>query len=114
MKSEIFRKLLQLKMDNYVHLVYKITKDFPSDERFGATSQLRRSSLSIILNFIEGFARNNDKVYNNFLKISYGSLKEAQYLIDFSYKENYITENQYTTCFNSIDEIGKMLWTLIK
>lgn len=113
MNSENFRILLRSKMDYYVHLIYKITKDFPSDERFGVTSQLRRASLSIILNFIEGFARNNQKVYRNFLMISYASLKEAQYLIEFSYKEKYINEKEYYNCFNSIDEIGKMLWTII-
>lgn len=113
MNSENFRILLQSKMDYYVHLVYKITKNFPIDERFGVTSQLRRASLSIILNFIEGYARINPKVYKNFLFISYGSLKEAQYLIDFSFKEGYITENEYKTCNPCIDEIGRMLWTII-
>lgn len=39
-------------MDEYVHLVYKLTKKFPKDELFGVTSQLRRSALSVILNYI--------------------------------------------------------------
>jgi len=114
MDSKNFRNSLHCKMDDYVHLIYRITKNFPIDERFSVTNQLRRASLSIILNFIEGFARNNQKVYKNFLKISYGSLKEAQYLIEFSFKEMYLSENKYKICINSIDEIGKMLWTLIK
>ncbi len=43
-------------MDEYVHFIYKITKTFPKEELYGATSQLRRSSLSVILNYIEGYA----------------------------------------------------------
>ena len=47
----------KLKMFNYVKLVYKITKDFPRDELYGIVSQLRRSAMSVILNYIGGFAR---------------------------------------------------------
>ncbi|PJB19449.1 four helix bundle protein, partial [Candidatus Falkowbacteria bacterium CG_4_9_14_3_um_filter_36_9] len=59
----------------------KITRSFPKDELYGITSQLRRAALSVILNYIEGYARKRDKVYKNFLEISYGSLKEAKYLL---------------------------------
>jgi len=114
MDSKNFRILLQNKMDEMVHLIYKVTKKFPNEERFGVTSQLRRAALSIILNFIEGFARSNPKVYQNFLKISYGSLKETDYLINFSYKEKYIIDNEYKILQEQLEEIGKMLWTLME
>ena len=42
-------------MDEYVHLVYRLTKKFPKEELFGVVSQLRRSALSVILNYIEGY-----------------------------------------------------------
>ena len=73
-------------MDKYAHSVYSATRDFSRQELFGITSQLRRSALSVILNYIEGFARRkkeNCKVYKNFLEISYGSLKESKYLLHF-------------------------------
>jgi four helix bundle protein len=57
MKND-FPAQLKKKMDEYVHLVYKASRDFPKEEMYGSTSQLRRSSLSVILNYIEGFARN--------------------------------------------------------
>ena len=52
-----FSDKLKRKMDEYVHLVYKLTRKFPKEELYGTTSQLRRAALSVILNYIEGFAR---------------------------------------------------------
>ena len=100
-------------MDAYVHLVYKLTKKFPKDELFGVVSQLRRSSLSVILNYIEGYARRkskNCKVYVNFLEISYGSLKESKYLLHFSLTEKYIIIEEYKQTMELAEEIGAMLW----
>jgi len=82
-----FHEKLKSKMDEFVHLIYKITKNFPKEELYGVTSQLRRAALSIILNYIEGYARVKDKVHKNFLEISYGSLKEVKYLLHFSLTE---------------------------
>ncbi|HDZ85544.1 MAG TPA: four helix bundle protein, partial [Candidatus Moranbacteria bacterium] len=52
-------------MDEYAHFIYKITKAFPREEVYGVTSQLRRSGLSVILNYIEGFARKKKAVKQN-------------------------------------------------
>ena len=82
-----FQEKLVKKMDGYAHAVYKLTKNFPREELYGITSQLRRASLSVALNFIEGYARFRNKVNKNFLEISYGSLKESKYLIEFSFEE---------------------------
>lgn len=100
-------------MDEYVHLVYRITRNFPRDEIYGVTSQIRRSSLSVILNYIEGYARLSDGSYKNFLKISYGSLKESKYLLFFSLKENYLNKDEYRETVKLADEIGAMLWSVI-
>ncbi|MBU1131719.1 four helix bundle protein [Patescibacteria group bacterium] len=87
-----FHDELKRKMDEYVHSVYNLTKVYPSHEIFGVTSQIRRSSLSVILNYIEGYARRRSSVYKNFLEISYASLKESSYLLDFSLEEKYIQD----------------------
>ena len=112
-KSTFHEELKQL-MDEFVMKVYSYTKDFPRDELYGLTSQLRRAALSIILNYIEGYARQRIAVLKNFLEISYGSLKEVEYLIDFSYKEKYINVDEFQESQNQLDQIGKMLWVLIK
>lgn len=102
-------------MDEIVHFVYKITKSFPRDELYGVVSQLRRAALSIILNYIEGFARGvNGKIYKNFLDISYGSLKECKYLLYFSFKEGYLKKTNYEKAIKLADEIGAMLWKTIQ
>jgi len=101
-------------MDEYVHLVYKITTNFPKRELYGVISQLRRSVLSVILNYIEGYVRIKDKVHKNFLRISYGSLKESKYLLHFSLVENYLTKEDYGKAITLAEEIGAMLWKSIE
>ncbi|TRZ77339.1 four helix bundle protein [bacterium] len=105
-----FNEILKIKMDKYVHLIYKISKNFPRDELYGTTSQLRRASLSVILNYIEGYARQRKAVKKNFWEISYGSLKESKYLIYFSLIEKYVDSDSYKNALSLADEIGAMLW----
>lgn len=101
-------------MDEYAHFVYAITKVFPKDELYGVTSQFRRASLSVALNFIEGYARVRLAVKQNFWEISYGSLQESKYLVEFSYKEHYVDEANYRKANTMADEIGAMLWSAIQ
>lgn len=109
-----YQESLKKKMDEYVHFIYKITKNFPKDELYGVISQIRRASLSIILNYIEGYARQKLLVRLNFLEISYGSLQESKYLLDFSYNEKYLDQINFTKSFKLAEEIGAMLWNEIK
>lgn len=106
--------ILTTKADKLAHEVYLLTKKFPKEEIFGITSQLRRAALSIILNIIEGFARNRTKEYIHFLEIAYGSLKETKYLLHFSYKESYYNNEEYKRVINLAEEVGKLLWTKIQ
>ena len=114
MEEERFHERLRRLMDNYVHLVYKLTRGFPKGELYGVISQLRRAALSTILNYIEGFARGKGKSYKNFLDISYGSLKESQYILLFSYEEHYLSEVEYQEAHKLGEEIGAMVWGILK
>jgi len=105
-----FHEKLKIKMDTFCHLIYKITRNFPKDEVYGITSQLRRAALSVILNYIEGFARKKSKVNRNFLEISYGSLKEVKYLLYFTLKEELLSKEDYKKSMKLAEEIGAMLW----
>ena len=105
-----FHTELKTLMDKFVSDVYVITKNFPREEVYGLTSQLRRAALSVILNYIEGYARQRKLVLKNFLEISYGSLKEAKYLIYFSTKQKYVTELEEKNLLELTERIGRMLW----
>jgi four helix bundle protein len=111
-----YHEVLKIKIHQYIKFVYFVTKSFPRDELYGATSQLRRAAISVMLNYVEGFARrrgDNCKVYRNFLETSYGSLKESEYLVYFSYTENYINESNFNKLAKMADEIGAMIWSTI-
>ena len=67
-----------------------------------------------MLNYVEGYARNRDKVHKNFLEISYGSLKESKYLLEFSLKEGYMPKEDFDKLSKLADEIGAMLWGILR
>jgi len=114
MKPETYHEKLKRSMDEYAHLVYDITRKFPKEEIYGVTSQLRRAALSVVLNYIEGYARGGDKVHRNFLEISYGSLKESKYLLHFSFVEKYLQKDDYEKAVRLAEDIGGMLWGIIR
>lgn len=109
-----FHDVLKKLMDEFVHSIYDLTQSFPKEELFGVASQLRRATLSVILNYIEGYARKKRNVMKNFFEISYGSLKEAKYLLYFSYKRKYLNKESYIAGLLKVEEIGKMLWGILE
>ena len=109
-----FQKQLERKMDTFAHSCYRITKQFPKEEQYGSANQLRRASLSVILNYIEGFARQKNLVKKNFWETSYGSLKESLYLIRFCEKEGYYNKDTSESIISTGEEIGAMLWKLLQ
>lgn len=113
MNNNEFHKRLKELMDSLAHKVYDATENFPKTETFGITSQIRRSALSIILNYLEGYGRRRINYIRSFLEISYGSLKETQYLIYFSFKRKYLLLEDYNRLTLLADEVGKMLWGII-
>jgi four helix bundle protein len=111
--EENYKEKLKRLMDEYTHFVYRVTRSFPKEEMFSSVSQWRRSSLSIVLNYIEGFARKRPLIQLNFYEQSYGSFKESKYLLYFSYKEQLISQEDYDYGLKLAEEIGKMLWSEI-
>ncbi|HMC17820.1 MAG TPA: four helix bundle protein, partial [Gemmatimonadales bacterium] len=66
--------------------VYEVSKKFPSDERYGLTSQLRRAAFSAAVNIVEGSARRSTKEFRRFLDISLSSLSEVGYALRFAHE----------------------------
>ena len=91
--------------------VYTLTKDFPKEEVYGLTSQIRRCSVSIPSNIAEGKGRNSDKEFVRFLQISLGSLYELQTQLELALSFNYVSNIENILSISL--EIEKMLNKLI-
>lgn len=109
-----YKKLiLWQKADALAYGVYLNSKEFPKEEIYGITSQLRRSSLSVPLNIVEGYARNNKKEFKNFLRIAAGSLSETEYLLSFCARLGYLKEVEYRNLEEQRKEVGRILWRFL-
>jgi four helix bundle protein len=110
-----YQNQLKLKIKGFAHLIYRISKDFPREESYGMTSQIRRAAISVLLNCVEGYARQSGGMTRNFFKTSYGSLKETVVLVEFARDEGYIQdEDAADKALKQADEIGAMLWRIIQ
>lgn len=92
-------------------LVYKITKAFPSEEKFGLVSQMRRAAVSIPANIVEGFKRRSPRDKLRFYNIAEGSLEEVKYFFILSKDLNYITSAD--ELITQAEAVGRLLNGLI-
>jgi four helix bundle protein len=94
-----------------VENVYSLSKNFPDEEKFGLTSQVRRCAVSIPSNIAEGWGRGTKPAYRNFLNIARGSLLELETQILIGQRLGYI--NSTSGISSLIEEESKMLNSLI-
>jgi four helix bundle protein len=90
-------------------LVYDSTKNYPKEEIFGLTNQIRRSAVSVPSNVAEGCGRSTSKDTIHFLFIARGSLYELETQFYLSVDLNYLTEEKSTIIFNQIIHCKKLL-----
>lgn len=93
---------------------YQITQHFPKNEMFGLISQMRRAALSIPSNIAEGFNRYHNNEYKQFLYIALGSAAELETLVIIAKKLNYCSKNDYENLNEEIQQLCRMVSTLIK
>ncbi len=86
---------------------YKITNNFPKEEIYGLTSQLRRASVSIPSNIAEGMGRNTTKELLNFLYNARGSLSEVLYQLLLAKDLKYVEESVYKSMEERYNGLGK-------
>nr|WP_294777850.1 four helix bundle protein [uncultured Flavobacterium sp.] len=96
---------------NYVELIYKLTADFPENEKFGLVSQLRRASVSVVSNIAEGAARQSQKEFVQFLYIALGSLSEIEAQTEISERLGFLKDTTLLSDKNIY--IRRMLLKLI-
>ena len=98
----------------FVEHVYRLTSSFPSEERYGLTSQVRRAAVSVPSNIAEGQGRRSDKELARFLGIAQGSLCEVETQLLIGQRLDYIDEGQITEILSIGGEVGRLVGGLQK
>ena len=94
---------------DYSDNVYCLTRTFPSEERFGLTSQLRRSAVSVSSNIAEGSGRPTGKDFSRFLQIGYGSLMESVSQAHIAKRQGMMAEDGFIELYTGAEEVARML-----
>jgi four helix bundle protein len=108
-KLRVFHAAHQL-----VTSIYRETRDFPRDEWFGIRAQVRRASVSVTSNIVEGNARRGTPEYVNFLNVARGSAAEAEYLIQLASELGYLSEEASRSLQRECDALIPQLEVLIQ
>jgi four helix bundle protein len=95
-------------------VIFQVTRSFPTEERYGLTSQIIRSAISIPSNIAEGCGRISNKDFKHFLTIALGSSFELETQIIIAKEFNYINEEELNDISSQIIEIQKMIYGLQK
>ena len=106
---KVWQKSIEL-----VDLIYRLTRNFPKDEVFGLTSQIRRATVSIALNIAEGSGKTTNKDFCRFFHDSLGSLREVVTLLIIAKKQDYINAEQLDQAYADAEEISRMIYGLEK
>jgi four helix bundle protein len=93
----------------FVVKIYNCTKNFPSEEKFGLTSQIRRAAVSIPANIAEGAARQYDKEFLQFLSVAQGSASELETELLIAQKLGFIERKYYEELYNELNTIARKI-----
>ena len=112
---ENFDKLLVWQRAHSLVLkIYEVTNNFPKEEIWGLTSQIRRAAVSVPSNIVEGKARGSRKDFKRFLLVARGSLEEVKYQSLLAKELKYMNEEQYEEITAMIEEVGRLLGGMIR
>ena len=98
----------------FVKDAYNATALFPTEEKFGLVSQIRRAAVSIPVNIAEGAARKSKKEFLHFLYIAEGSLSELDTLIELSFELNFCSKEIAEKLLLLLESISKRIFGLIR
>jgi four helix bundle protein len=103
-KLEAWIKALELVIE-----VYKRKENFPKEERFGLTSQIRRAAVSIPANIAEGAGRFSKKEFGHFLSNSQGSASELETELEIAYRLGYLNREIFSELVSQLERIGRLI-----
>jgi four helix bundle protein len=108
-KLDVWQKAI-----DFADLVYNHTRNFPVDERFGLTNQMRRAAVSISSNIAEGTSRMSQTDVARFIEIATGSVFEVVSQSFIGRRQGFLNEENFRAMYSAADEIGRMLSGLRK
>ena len=103
-KLDVWHKAIE-----FADVVYLNTRDFPPEERFGLTNQMRRAVVSISSNIAEGSSRNSKTDFSRFIEIATGSVFEVVSQSHIARNQGFFGEEEFKKIYAHADEIGRML-----
>ena len=103
-RLEVWDKAIQ-----FADTVYSVTRNFPADERFGLTNQMRRAAVSISSNIAEGSARISRKDFARFIEIASGSLFEVVSQSFIGRNQGFLSPEDFQCLYSAAEEQGRML-----
>ena len=100
--------------DEIAVLIYQLTKNFPREEIYGLTSQIRRAAVSVPSNIVKGSARESQAEYPRFLEIAFSSLRELHYQINLAFRLGFLNSGNAAMVEEKLIETEKVLGSLIR
>jgi four helix bundle protein len=108
-KLDVWQKAI-----DFADLVYKLTRQFPDEERFGLTNQMRRAAVSISSNIAEGSSRSSKSDFARFVEIATGSVFEVISQAFIAHRQSFLSEDQFRKIYTDAEELSRMLSGLRK
>lgn len=93
----------------YADHIYKATRNFPPEERFGLAGQLRRAAVSVSSNIAEGSSRSSRTDFARFVEIAYGSLLESISELKIAKMQAFLNDSMFGATYRKAEELAKML-----
>jgi len=103
-KLDVWKKAVE-----YADIVYSVTRRFPAEERFGLTTQLRRSAVSVSSNIAEGTSRASDMDFARFIEIAYGSLLESVSEMEIAKRQGFLSDEVSNKAYKRAQTLARML-----
>jgi four helix bundle protein len=94
--------------------VHRVTKAWPTDERYGLTAQIRKAAFSVPNDIVEGRARRGKKEFRHFLDIAWGSLAEVEYTLRYAHDLGYLSAEDHRALIVLRDAAAKPLFGLLR
>lgn len=98
----------------FAEFVYSITRNFPENERFGLTNQMRRAAVSISSNIAEGSSRVSRTDFGRFIEIATGSVFEVVSQATIAHRQGFLSKEVYSQVYEAAEKQGRMLSGLRK